>query len=155
MPESSPEHQCGQDHEHRPAERESENAILPAPADLHASLDDSLLVRHVAVPLESCGINDDAKAVRGYLEGMNLDVLGLTENGVVQGYIRRQELRTGASKGFKDMERLRDKLAHGKDLVAGSGWDDVLKVAAELEAFLRQCDEKRGEFVKTFDKGPG
>ena len=58
-----------------------------------------------------------------------------------------------ASKRFKDMERLRDKLAHGKDLVAGSGWDAVLTVAGDLEAFLRTCDEKREEFVKTFGKG--
>jgi hypothetical protein len=265
--------------------------------DLHASLDDSLLVRHIAVPLESCGINDDAKGVRGYMEGQNFDVLGVTQNGVVQGYVRRDELRTGtcrsylkqfnakdiiasttpliellpllrskthlfvlertkitslvgradlqkspvrmllfglvsllemyllemvricypgdsfrdkltqsrlheaeklrsalrgeneeidlagslkmadkrdlliqvpgfltffalgdgktASRGFKDMERLRNRLAHGKDLVAGSAWNDVLRVAAELEAFLRQCDENRAEFVKTFGKGAG
>src|SRR5262249_53343328 len=58
-----------------------------------------------------------------------------------------------ARKRFNDMERLRDKLAHGKDLVAGSGWDAVLAVAGDLEAFLRTCDEKREEFVKTFGKG--
>jgi hypothetical protein len=265
--------------------------------DLHASLDDSLLVRHIAVPLESRGINDDAGAVRRYMKEQNFDVLGVTQNGVVQGYVRQEDLKTGtcrgylkqftakdiiasttpliellpllrfksqlfvlertkitslvgtadlqkspvrmlpfglasllemyllemvricyprdsfreklapgrlekadkllsalrgeneeidlagclkmadkrdlliqvpgflafftlgdgktAAKGFKEMERLRDKLAHGKDLVAGSAWDDVLKAAADLEAFLRQCDEKREEFVKTFGTKPG
>ena len=53
---------------------------------------------------------------------------------------------------FKDMERLRDKLAHGKDRVAGSRWDAVLAVAHDLEAFLRTCDAKRDEFVRTFAK---
>ncbi len=57
-----------------------------------------------------------------------------------------------ASKRFKGMERLRDNLAHGQDLVAGSGWDAVLAVADDLEAFLRKCDEKREEFVETFGK---
>ncbi len=263
-------------------------------ADLHDSLDDSLLVRHIAVPLESCGVNDDAKTVRGRMEKMNYDVLGVNENGVIQGYVRRQDLKTGrcrdylkqfcpadiiasttpliellpllrfkthhfvlertkltslvtradlqkspvrmllfglasllemyllemvricypcdsfrdklapgrvekaekllslltvqdeeidlagclkmadkrdlliqvpgfleffalgdgkgAGNRFKEMERLRDKLAHGQDLIAGSGWDAVLAVANDLEAFLRTCDAKREEFVRTFAK---
>jgi hypothetical protein len=261
-------------------------------ADLHRSLDDSPLVRHISVPLESCGVNDDARAVRGRMEERNYDVLGVKENGVIQGYVRRQDLKTGrcrdylkqlrpveiiasttpliellpllrfkshlfvlertsmtslvtradlqkspvrmllfglvsllemyllefvrlcypgdsfqeklapgrlekaekllsaltgadeeidlasclkmadkrdlliqvpgfveffalghgkeASNRFKQMERLRDKLAHGQDLIAGSGWDAVLAAAAELKAFLRTCDEKREEFVKRF-----
>jgi hypothetical protein len=64
-------------------------------ADLHDSLDDSLLVRHIAVPLENGGVNDDAKTVRGWMEEKNFDVLGVTENGLVQGYVRRQDLKTG------------------------------------------------------------
>lgn len=266
-------------------------------ADLHNSLDDSLLVRHIAVPLESSGVNDDAKTVRGRMEEKNYDVLGVRENGVIQGYVRRQDLKTGrcrdflkqfrpadiiasttpliellpllrikaqlfvlerteitslvaradlqkspvrmllfglvsllemylvemvrlcypgdsfrdklapgrldkaekllsalttedeeidlagclkmadkrdlliqmpgfleffslgdgkqASKRFKEMERLRDKLAHGQDLIAGSGWDAVLAVADDLEAFLRKCDEKRDEFVKRFGNSRG
>lgn len=266
-------------------------------ADLHDSLDDSLLVRHIAVPLESCGANDDSKVVRSRMEEKNYDVLGVKENGVIQGYVRRQDLKTGrcrdclkqfrpaeiiasttpliellpllrfkthlfvlertkltslvtradlqkspvrmllfglisllemylvemvrlcypgdsfrdklapgrleraekllsaltgadeeidlagclkmadkrdlliqvpdfleffslgngkqASKRFKDMERLRDNLAHGQDLIAGSGWDAVLAVADDLEALLRRCDEKREEFVKAFGKSRG
>ena len=50
------------------------------------------------------------------------------------------------------MERLRDRLAHGQDLISGSGWDAVLAVAAELEAFLKSCDEKRDGFVQAFGK---
>jgi hypothetical protein len=266
-------------------------------ADLHDSLDDSLLVRHIAVPLESCAASDDAKTVRGRMEEKNYDVLGVKENGVIQGYVRRQDLKPGrcrdylkqfrpaeiiasttsliellpllrfkthlfvlertkltslvtradlqkspvrmllfglvsllemylvemvrlcypgdsfreklapgrleraekllsaltgedeetdlagclkmadkrdlliqvpgfleffslgdgkqASKRFKEMERLRDNLAHGQDLIAGSGWDAVLAVADDLEAFLRRCDEKREEFVKSFGKSRG
>jgi hypothetical protein len=263
-------------------------------SDLHDSLDDSLLVRHIAVPLESCSVNDDAKMVRGRMEEKNYDVLGVKENGVIQGYVRRQDLKAGrcrdcikqfqpmeiiasttpliellpllrvkthyfvlertkmtslvtradmqkspvrmllfglvsllemyllemvrlcypgdslreklapgrlekaqnllsalsgkdeeidlagclkmadkrdlliqvpgfleffslgdgkqAGKQFKDMERLRDNLAHGKDLIAGSGWDAVLAVADHLDDFLRRCDEKREQFVTTFGK---
>ena len=263
-------------------------------ADLHASLDGSLLVRHIAAPLETCVVNEDATAVRGRMEKRNFDVLGVTANGIIRGYVRRQDLKTGkcedyrkafdatdiiasttpliellpalrfkthlfvlewtkitslvtkadlqkfpvrmlffglvsllemyllemvricypgdlcgdslaprrlekaerlrsaltgeneeidlagcltladkidlliqapgylrffalgdgkqASKRFKEMERLRDKLAHGKDLVAGSKWDDVLAVANDLEAFLGTCDERRAEFMKTFGK---
>ena len=263
-------------------------------SDLHDSLDDSLLVRHIAVPLESCAGNDDAKTVRSRMEEKNFDMLGVTENGNLRGYVRRQDLKTGkcrdylksfnateiiasttpliellpllrfkahvfvldrttlahlvtradlqkspvrmllfglvsllemyflemiricypgdsfqekltpgrlekaqrllaakigqdedidlascltmtdkrdlllqvnrfldyfslgdgrqASKSFKEMERLRDRLAHGQDLISGTGWDAVLAVAAELEAFLRNCDEKRDEFVQAFGK---
>jgi hypothetical protein len=64
-------------------------------ADLHDSLDDSLLVRHIAVPLESRRVNDDARTVRGWMEEKNFDVVGVTENGVIQGYAQRQDLKTG------------------------------------------------------------
>jgi hypothetical protein len=280
----------------------SSNGIRKTPfclrlSDLHDSLDDSLLVRHIAVSLECCAVNDDAKTVRGRMEEKNFDVLGVIENGVIQGYVQRQDLKTGrcgdhikqfrpadiiasttpliellpllrfkaqlfvldrtkmtslvaradlqkspvrmllfglvslletyllemvricypgnsfrdklspgrlekaqrqlsalnhedeeidlaaclkmtdkrdlliqvpgfldffalgsrreASKGFKQMERLRDNLAHGHDLIAGSEWGAVLAVASDLEAFLSKCDEKREEFVKTFGTSRG
>ncbi len=263
-------------------------------ADLHSLLDNSLMVHHIAVPLETCCINDDAKAVQRRMDENNFDVLGATANGNIQGYFRRQDLMEGkcqgsrklftpadiiasttplvellpllrvkpylfvlartkitslvtradlqkspvrmllfglasllemyllemvricyprgsfqdslspgrlekakrlfsdraetneeidladclkmadkygllaqvtkfrevfglgdvkqANKRFKEMERLRDRLAHGQDLAAGSRWEDVLAVADDLEAFLKVCDDKRDKFAQTIGK---
>jgi hypothetical protein len=265
-------------------------------ADLHRSLDDSLLVRHIAVPLETCKISDDAKAVQRSMEQQNFDVQGATENGVIRGFVRRQDLNTGkcqgalkpfspadiiasttplvdllpvlrvrpylfildrtkltslvtrsdlqkspvrmllfglvsllemylltmvrmcysgdsfsgrlspareakakalfanrtqadeeidlvdclkladkyhlllkvpgfadffklgeareATKKFKKMEALRDKLAHGQDLTTGPRWEDVLAVASDLDAFLGEFDARRAEFDQRFAATP-
>lgn len=64
-------------------------------ADLHVSLDDSLMVRHIAVPLETCGVNDDGKVVRNRMEEKHFDVMGVLENGIIRGYVRQKSLGTG------------------------------------------------------------
>jgi hypothetical protein len=64
-------------------------------SDLHFSLEDSLMVRHIAVPLETCGVNDDAKIVRKHMEEKHFDVMGVQEYGILRGYVRQKSLGTG------------------------------------------------------------
>lgn len=61
-------------------------------ADLHRSLDDSLLVHHIAVPLEKCKSNEDAKEVQKRMKQNKFDVMGVAENGRTVGYVRQEEM---------------------------------------------------------------
>ena len=63
--------------------------------DLRLLLDNSLVVRHVAVRLEQCKAGDKATAIRLHMERMSFDVMGVQENGVLRGYVRRADLKSG------------------------------------------------------------
>jgi hypothetical protein len=64
-------------------------------AELESLLDDSLEVRHIAEPLESCNAADDARVVKGMMAKKNFDCLGVTTDGQITGYIRRDDLKDG------------------------------------------------------------
>ncbi len=59
-----------------------------------------------------------------------------------------QELRdrlrmTSRSKGEKDLksiEDLRDRLAHGQDLVSGTSWSDLIGLSERVESLLEECE---------------
>ena len=53
---------------------------------------------------------------------------------------------------FKNVVILRNKLAHGHDLVDGFGWDQMAKTIINLESFLSKCDEKYDDFQLQFAK---
>src|SRR5262249_8656091 len=57
-----------------------------------------------------------------------------------------------ALKAFKEMEQLRDNLAHGQDLVAGKTWEEVIRTVNNLQAFLTDCHAKGEEFIRKFSK---
>jgi hypothetical protein len=75
------------------------------------------MVHHIAVPLETCKFGDDAKAVRRRMEEKNFDVLGATENGVIRGYVRRQDLTTGRCQSSVKQFSTADILASTTPLV--------------------------------------
>jgi hypothetical protein len=267
------------------------NLKRPSLHDLHRIMDDSFVVRHIAVPLESCNASDDAHVVKSRMEAMHFDLMGLRENGVITGYVRREDLKKGhcrnycktflpvdivssrtplgrllplmaarphffvlehteingvvtradlqkdpvrmvlfgllslmemyllsmvrlcypagtleqipnledakdvlrvrrnrnedidladclylsdktvlflripgfaeffglgpskdAERYFKNFESMRNKLAHGHDLVKGSGWERVAQTIMNLESFLSDCDEKYDEFQAKYAK---
>jgi hypothetical protein len=69
--------------------------------DLHRIMDDSFVVGHIAVPLECCNATDDAAAAKKRMNERNFDVMGLRENGVITGYIRRDDVRTGHCRTYR------------------------------------------------------
>jgi hypothetical protein len=60
-----------------------------APSELRRTLDDSLLVRHIATRMERCQGGQPARAVRAYMERRNFDVMGLLDGGRVSRYVAR------------------------------------------------------------------
>lgn len=63
--------------------------------ELHSLLDDSLVVRHIAEPLAFCNANEDQRATKKMMVEKNFDMLGLKENGLIKGYVRRSDLSDG------------------------------------------------------------
>jgi hypothetical protein len=63
--------------------------------DLHSLLDGSLLVRHIAEPLLVCNSTDEASTVRKTLSDKNFDLIGVTQNGTLSGYVRQVDLVDG------------------------------------------------------------
>lgn len=41
---------------------------------------------------------------------------------------------------LREAEKLRDKLAHGQDLVSGATWLDIISTMNEIESFLMKCE---------------
>ena len=42
---------------------------------------------------------------------------------------------------LKEAEKLRDKLAHGQDLVVGSFWQDIIELTEKIEALLKRIEK--------------
>jgi hypothetical protein len=68
--------------------------------ELHSTLDDSLIVRHVAEPLVSCDSGDDAERVKAMMIDRNFDLVGVREHGQIGGYALRDELAEGKCGAF-------------------------------------------------------
>lgn len=63
--------------------------------ELHRLLDDSLLVLHIAEPLLSYNVNEEAHVVRKSMIEKNFDVVGVMRNGTISGYVRQADLNDG------------------------------------------------------------
>ncbi len=63
--------------------------------NLHRTLDDSLQVRHIMVPLETCDPDDPAKDVQELMKEEHYDVLGVKQKGTVVGYVKHNTLSVG------------------------------------------------------------
>jgi len=64
-------------------------------------------------------------------------------------YFRLGEAKQ-ATREFKRMEGLRNKLAHGQDLISGTTWVEIIDVVGKLEAFLKDCDNRGEDFLQRF-----
>jgi len=64
-------------------------------SDLRRLFDHSISVREIAEPLASFDADRDAASIRGFMEARNFDVVGVRENGIVVGYVRRTDLNQG------------------------------------------------------------
>jgi hypothetical protein len=71
-----------------------------SPLDLRRTLEESLLVRHIATLLESRNGNQDAAEVRAYMEARNFDVMGLQNCDKTTHYVCREELGEGSCQDY-------------------------------------------------------
>jgi CBS domain-containing protein len=63
--------------------------------NLHRTLDDSLQIRHIMEPLETCKPDDPAMDVQKLMMEEHYDVLGVEQNGTVVGYVVHSQLSVG------------------------------------------------------------
>ena len=42
---------------------------------------------------------------------------------------------------LKEIEKLRDRLAHGHDIISGTSWKDVIDLTVMMEKIIRKCEE--------------
>lgn len=63
--------------------------------DLRNMFDRSITVRYVAENLQVYQIDDDAAAVRKYMEKHDFDVLGIEEDSIICGYVEQSNLDAG------------------------------------------------------------
>jgi hypothetical protein len=93
------------------------------------------------------------KAQKLYVERLNrneaidlADCLQLCDKRTV--VLKNEEIREKLSlkpkreaEGFlREAEKLRDRLAHGQDIIAGSSWPEVFSLVQEIEKVLKQCE---------------
>jgi len=70
--------------------------IPPSSAqDLRRTLEESLLVRHIATPLEARPGGQEAAVARAYMEKRKFDVMGIQNCEKTTQYVRREELGEG------------------------------------------------------------
>jgi hypothetical protein len=124
---------------------ETDLGARPSIRDLHRIMDDSFVVRHVAVGLESCNATDDAAAAKSRMEEMHFDVMGLRENGVITGYVRREDLRKGHCRTYRKGDLLSDIIAsrtplrHLLPIMAARPFLFVLE-ATEINSLVARAD---------------
>ncbi len=42
---------------------------------------------------------------------------------------------------LEEIEKLRDRLAHGHDIISGTSWKDVIDLTVKMEKIIRRCEE--------------
>ncbi|MFQ6060754.1 MAG: hypothetical protein ACE5KV_05615, partial [Thermoplasmata archaeon] len=73
----------------------------------------SVTVRSVAEKLECCRAEDDATDIKNVMQEKDFDVYGVEENGVVDGYVKGEELKTGECREY-------ERTFHPSELIAES-----------------------------------
>ncbi len=81
--------------------------------DLRDLFEHSINVKHIAEKLQSCQDGDDAIEVKRWMDELDFDVLGVEDEGVINGYIERTSLETGQCSKYQ-------RTFHPSELIAES-----------------------------------
>lgn len=81
--------------------------------DLRDLFEHSINVKHIAEKLQSCQDGDDAIEVKRRMDELDFDVLGVEDEGVINGYIERTSLETGPCSKYQ-------RTFHPSELIAES-----------------------------------
>ncbi|MBT2656090.1 hypothetical protein J7E81_12780 [Bacillus sp. ISL-18] len=66
--------------------------------NLRSLYEQNITVNSIAEHLDTCGLYDDANAIKHMMVTKDYDILGVEENGIVIGYVVREELHEGTCK---------------------------------------------------------
>ncbi|ULT54425.1 hypothetical protein L1999_14700 [Neobacillus drentensis] len=66
--------------------------------NLRSLYEQNITVNSIAEHLDTCKLHDDANAIKQMMVTKDFDILGVEENGIVIGYVVREELREGTCK---------------------------------------------------------
>jgi hypothetical protein len=69
-------------------------------SDLRRLFEHAISVREIAEPLASFDEERDTDSIRAFMEAHNFDVVGLRQEGVVVGYVRRMDLKQGSGRDY-------------------------------------------------------
>lgn len=82
-------------------------------SDLRRLYEESITVKYIGESLQSVGGDQDTILIKKWMSEQNFDILGIEENGVVCGYIERENLGEGLCSQYQ-------KIFHPSELIAAS-----------------------------------
>ncbi|WP_257350888.1 hypothetical protein [Pseudalkalibacillus decolorationis] len=68
--------------------------------ELRSLYEQTINVNHISEKLDICHPDDDAKIIKKQMELKDFDVMGIEENGIVIGYVKKEDLREGMCKEY-------------------------------------------------------
>ena len=81
--------------------------------DLHRLFRDSITAREIAEPLAAFDANQPSEKVKGFMEAKGFDVIGVSSDGTMLGYVQIEDLKIGLlkeyTKPFSDRTLLDEK----------------------------------------------
>jgi hypothetical protein len=81
--------------------------------DLHRLFRDSITAREIAEPLAAFDANQPAEKVKSFMEAKGFDVVGVSSDGTMLGYVEKNDLKSGLlkehTKPFSDRTLLDEK----------------------------------------------
>ena len=69
-------------------------------SDLLELFESSTTVKHIAEKLQTCNGSEDADIILKQMDALDFDVMGLEEDGIINGYIDKKELGDGRCKDY-------------------------------------------------------
>ncbi|MEH7418856.1 hypothetical protein V7266_26865 [Neobacillus drentensis] len=67
---------------------------------LRSLYEQNITVNSIAESMDTCHLHDDANQIKTMMETKDYDVLGVEDNGIVMGYVVRDELKEGICKDY-------------------------------------------------------
>jgi len=98
-----------------------------------------ITVRHISEELKSCRADEDAASVKERMRGLDFDVMGLEKDGMVSGYIKQMELKTGLCGEYQHTFRPSELVAESTPLL------DILTILRDrTRVFVLTCNRVTG-----------
>jgi hypothetical protein len=68
--------------------------------DLRSLYEQNITVNSISETMDTCNLNDDANIIKNMMDVKDYDVMGVEDNGIVIGYVVRNELKEGICKEY-------------------------------------------------------
>lgn len=68
--------------------------------NLRSLYEQNITVNSISETMDTCNLNDEAEIIKRMMDAKDYDILGVEENGIVIGYVVRNELKEGICKKY-------------------------------------------------------